>query len=409
MSKYFLSHLIEEYFGIKYAFSTCTIAIKTVFSEDLSILQNTNTDTILDSDKSIKEFSFKCSNGNPGLITVVKNRGHNDHNFANSNDCVMIPRSRWETMVSCIKQLEEFSLSSNGMEREHINNNNNNNNKIGQQKVKYHDTIIDIPESNSKVYDFFSKIETVSELEEVMNGYLKWKEVEQRDNVCDQEINNKNEVVGHPSVRSDISSKPGTDDLVNENQVVLAVEITKSDYLIEFNVIHEGEKDLPSDLRLAYHDESIKINDLPLGKHPLKAGRNKTIKCNTFNLLNTTTGGVTSSNNHTTRQNYIYIYDPSDDSVQYIANIATPQTKVYLEKAPMLSAHNLQKYEMLSSPSLLKEQNNNTQSKSEDDNDIISTTVTNTTLSHNPRNTKSTNSRRISDWEDYELLSDSDI
>lgn len=313
-----------------------------------------------------------------GLETIVHKKNHNSIKI---NTPFNIPNGRYEKLWGMLPQ-----------------------SKVANDR----EVIIDIPEGQKKLFDMFPNLD---ELKRVVHGYEMYKtwtgkyggdENRVSETLKHAEENEKKNLTSLSKSRSISTTKSRTKQHVDTKfqSGFVEVEMKKKDKALIFKMHNKGRAVVPGGLSLVYStfkdtDEICESNvscELPMGPHELLPGYDKVLKFNYFGVL---------SDISMSTKSQIALVDSDHKVVYKGTNVAGSGSNFILEhtNAPSSDLQYLQE-------SLILGTNDDAFQllEKEDSDGVISSAVTN-----DNETLHSSSSQEISNWEEYDFLSESDV
>ncbi|CEP64232.1 Atg34p LALA0_S10e05512g [Lachancea lanzarotensis] len=251
------------------------------------------------------------------------------------------------------------------------------------------DVIIDIPERNAAVFNYFSKVETESELVELIQNHENYQELLHKvggdksklDDAIDQFLEPKYSDASSGSLDASVATAREDDNLI-------VVEVSKREHVISFRLWNKGPDSVPSGLKLVFRcfepPSTVPIKcTLHMGPHEFQMGHYKTLNFNCRGMID-----------HFLMQN-TYQVDLVDHEDQVVyTGCSQGEPTICLRPLVLMGIQESVYAEAREDDTSLV----TTVHDDSDDHDIISNTVSN-----------DENAKYYSDLEEYDFLSDSDI
>ncbi|KAM3161123.1 Atg19 [Lachancea thermotolerans] len=246
------------------------------------------------------------------------------------------------------------------------------------------DVIIDIPDRNARVFDFFSKIKTEEQLAQLINHYEKYENLLAQVSGDDAKLQEAVALILSPCKTNSLDASIET---AHEEEDLIDVQMGKRDHVISFKLNNRGPRPVPSGLRLVFqYFEPRNANPvkctLHMGPHEFQKDSYKTLNFNCRGLIENFSLGNPCK---------IDLVDQDDDVIFTGSSSGGPN--MCLKQPIMFDIQQSVYSEAREVPDL--------EADSVEDQDIISNTVTNEGSQHA--------SRDDSELDDYDFLSDSDI
>ncbi|SCU85436.1 LANO_0C04258g1_1 [Lachancea nothofagi CBS 11611] len=247
------------------------------------------------------------------------------------------------------------------------------------------DVIIDIPDHSSKVFDFFSKVETEGQLAELIDDHETYQNLLHRVGGDKAKLFDAVELLLAPrSSKASASSLGASVETAREDENSIEVKISKREHVISFKLLNQGPDSVSNGLKLVFRyfepRSTLPVKcTLHMGPHEFLKGNYKTLNFNCRGLID----------NFSVLNTYQIDLVDHDDQVIYSGTSHGGPT-ILLRPPPMMLGIQESVYsEARDVPDLGSD-------SQDDDRDIISNTVTN-------------EGSRNSELDDYDFLSDSDI
>ncbi|CUS22625.1 LAQU0S06e02278g1_1 [Lachancea quebecensis] len=246
------------------------------------------------------------------------------------------------------------------------------------------DVIIDIPDHNARVFDFFSKIKTEEQLAQLINHHERYESLLAQVGGDDATLQKAVDLLLSPSKTNSLDASIET---AHEEEDLIDVQMGKRDHVISFKLNNRGPRPVPSGLRLVFqyfepgNANPVKCT-LHMGPHEFQRDSYKTLNFNCRGLIENFSLGNPCK---------IDLVDQDDDVIFTGSSSGGPE--MCLKQPIMFDIQQSVYSEAREVPDL--------EAEYVDEQDIISNTVTNEDSQHA--------SRDDSELDDYDFLSDSDI
>ncbi|SCV00601.1 LAME_0G10814g1_1 [Lachancea meyersii CBS 8951] len=249
------------------------------------------------------------------------------------------------------------------------------------------DVIIDIPERDAKVFEYFTKVETEQELAELVYDHEDYHELLHKVGGDKTKLTEAVERFLAPNF-NDLtpSSLAASVETAREDDNLILVEVSKREHVISFRLWNKCSDSVPSGLKLVFRcfepPSTVPIKcTLHMGPHEFQKGHYKTLNFNCRGLID-----------NLLMQN-TYQVDLVDDEDQVVyTGCSQGEPTICLRPLVLMGVQESVYSEARGHTSLAGSAHEDS-----DDHDVISNTVSNDEGS------------RHSDLEDYDFLSDSDI
>ena len=265
---------------------------------------------------------------------------------------------------------------------------NNSGSKFGVNSSEK-DVVIDIPEENTKLIEFFSNIKTADELMQLIDHHEKYEELLAKVGGQAAELHNAIEL--YLSSRNGASLDDSVETARGEEaeEDLIEVEMSKRDHVISFRLLNKGPTSVPSGTRLVFQyfkpQGAFPVKcTLHVGPHEFQKGSYKTLNFNCRGLIDNFSMANTCK---------IDLIDHEDQVI--FTGTSSGGSAIFLRPPLMLDIQNSVYTEAREAPELGPD--------SLEDEDIISNTVTNEGSRHDSHRGFD------SELDEYDFLSDSDI
>lgn len=270
------------------------------------------------------------------------------------------------------------------------------------------EVIIDIPEEQKQLFDMFPNLD---ELKRVVHGYEMYKMWTEKYGYEEKRISEilkhaeedeKEKLISLSKPRCNSTGRSHTKQPVDKKfqSGFVEVEMKKKDKALIFKMHNKGRAVIPGGLSLVYStfkdtdviSESNVSCELPMGPHELLPGYDKVLKFNYFGVL---------SDISMSTKSQIALVDSNHKVVYKGTNVAGSGSDFILEHSDASSQDLLYDQESL----VLGTNDDAFQFLEKEESDgVISSAVTN-----DNETLHSTSSQEISNWEEYDFLSESDV
>ncbi|SCU88897.1 LAFA_0E15148g1_1 [Lachancea sp. 'fantastica'] len=250
------------------------------------------------------------------------------------------------------------------------------------------DVVIDIPEQNAAIFNYFSNVETENELAELVQDHENYQELLSKVGGDKNKLSEAIDQFLEPKY-SDASSGllDASVATAREDDNLIVVEVSKREHVISFRLCNKGPDSVPSGLKLVFRcfepPSTVPIKcTLHMGPHEFQRGHYKTLNFNCRGMID-----------HFLMQN-TYQVDLVDHEDQVVyTGCSQGEPTICLRPLVLMGIQESVYAEARDDTSLAHSVHDDS-----DDHDIISNTVSN-----------DENAKYYSDLEEYDFLSDSDI